>query len=608
MLAAAADGDATAGTALIELSAPLAGIPAAVLPDGIIRQVVQAYEIEGSGAASQGVVTGWTFMGVPKGGSFRLGVHLARDPGASYAVRVERATSNDVHVDGGTATLTFDSSNWWRMQYVRINAKTTAGTTAQAVSFYQGTTATKLKDLTLYAVDADPAKSGGAGDEPPATTLVASAANLTVAEGGTATFTLRLSAAPAAPVTVATTRLSGDTDISVSGGASLTFSAADWNTPRTVTVAAAADADTVDGSAVLRCSAAGLPAVEVTITEDDAGVIPTLVASTAQVTVDEGGTATFTLRLSAAPAVPVTVATARLSGDTDISVSGGASLTFSAADWSTPQTVTVAAAADADAANGTAVLRCSAAGLASIDVAAVESDTSDLQPPQITVAARGATPVTGTTTDLSVTATDDGGDAGLIYTWSQIAGPGVGTFAAGNGGNAARLLTATVPAAGTYRFRVTVRDASRHSVFSDTNEVVVVAVPTTLTISSSTPPSLAVGGNLVLGAALCDQFGAVCAGATTWAVLTPGGGTIDADGRYTAPAVPMTSIIRASSSGLQDEITVTVMASGTAGDDGDGGSRSCGLGGAVGLVLAGLLAALRFLALGRLHGGRQRTR
>ena len=46
---------------------------------------------------------------------------------------------------------------------------------------------------------------------------------------------------------------------------------------------------------------------------------------------------------------------ARASGDSDLTVSGGASLTFTSANWNTPQTVTLAAAEDVDLANGSAV-------------------------------------------------------------------------------------------------------------------------------------------------------------------------------------------------------------------------------------------------------------
>jgi hypothetical protein len=92
------------------------------------------------------------------------------------------------------------------------------------------------------------------------------------------------------------------------------------------------------------------------------------------VTVPEGGTASLRVSLSAPPPAAVTVQAAWVSGDPDISVSAGASLTFTAADWNVPQTLTLAAAADDDRLNGTATIRLSAAGLDDRLITATESD------------------------------------------------------------------------------------------------------------------------------------------------------------------------------------------------------------------------------------------
>ncbi len=97
-----------------------------------------------------------------------------------------------------------------------------------------------------------------------------------------------------------------------------------------------------------------------------------LVVSPLTVGVNEGSTNTFTVRLAVQPPGDRAVSVARVSGDTDLSVTGGASLTFTSANWNTPQTVTLAAASDADASSGTATIRVSSAGLASVDVTANE--------------------------------------------------------------------------------------------------------------------------------------------------------------------------------------------------------------------------------------------
>lgn len=105
-----------------------------------------------------------------------------------------------------------------------------------------------------------------------------------------------------------------------------------------------------------------------------ASVTPALQVSSNAVAVAEGGTNTFTVRLTAAPAGNVTVTTSRTAGDADVSVSGGASLTFTSVNWNTNQTVTLAAAEDADTANGSATITIAATGLTGRTVTATEAD------------------------------------------------------------------------------------------------------------------------------------------------------------------------------------------------------------------------------------------
>ncbi len=58
----------------------------------------------------------------------------------------------------------------------------------------------------------------------------------------------------------------GDTDLTVSGGETLTFTSANWNTPQTVTLSAAEDADTVNGTAIFSVASSGLTTVNVNAT------------------------------------------------------------------------------------------------------------------------------------------------------------------------------------------------------------------------------------------------------------------------------------------------------------------------------------------------------
>jgi hypothetical protein len=101
---------------------------------------------------------------------------------------------------------------------------------------------------------------------------------------------------------------------------------------------------------------------------------PSLMTDATSITVPETASATFQVKLSLVPSADVTVTVSRTSGDSDITVQSGGSLTFTTSNWSAYQTVTLAAAADADTTNGTATVRCSATGYSNVDVTATEAD------------------------------------------------------------------------------------------------------------------------------------------------------------------------------------------------------------------------------------------
>ena len=86
---------------------------------------------------------------------------------------------------------------------------------------------------------------------------------------------------------------------------------------------------------------------------------PAVVASTTQLAVQQGKTATYDVQLSTQPSADVTVTTARTGGNTGLSVTGGASLTFTPSNWNTAQKVTVTADSSG---TGAATFESTAAG------------------------------------------------------------------------------------------------------------------------------------------------------------------------------------------------------------------------------------------------------
>jgi hypothetical protein len=169
----------------------------------------------------------------------------------------------------------------------------------------------------------------------------------TTEAGGQATFTVVLTGAPTADVTIglASNRpTEGVADVS-----SLTFTPANWDAPQTVTVTGVDDAIAgvdqpfiiVTGPAVSSDPRyAGLDAPDVRLMnedDDEAGVIVTPTAGL--VTSESGDAATFAIRLTSQPTANVTIPVATSRTDEGRLTTEG--VTFTALDWLVPQTVTV---------------------------------------------------------------------------------------------------------------------------------------------------------------------------------------------------------------------------------------------------------------------------
>ncbi|RSN61862.1 cellulose 1,4-beta-cellobiosidase [Streptomyces sp. WAC 04229] len=94
--------------------------------------------------------------------------------------------------------------------------------------------------------------------------VVASPGQLGVQQGESGTYEVKLSKQPTASVTVTTSRASGNTGLSLTGGATLTFTPSNWNTAQRVTVSADASGT---GSAVFESTAPGHGKAAVTVTQ-----------------------------------------------------------------------------------------------------------------------------------------------------------------------------------------------------------------------------------------------------------------------------------------------------------------------------------------------------
>ena len=328
------------------------------------------------------------FVDVPEGGSANFDVSLHLQPTHDVTVTISENTTGwgidpDITVTSpASKTLTFTSSNWNIAQTATLSA-------AQDDDFEGGT-----RNINLSAASAD------ADYEGLSTTLFAIETDdevgivlpdtASVNEAGTGTYRVRLSAAPTGNVYVSVRAASGsgqDTDITVKDTddsqtgdqtGSILFTADNWSFSRTVTLAARDDDDKVIGSRAINHSASGGQYNGITgaVTAIEAENDRAIVLSKSAVSVPEGSTTTYTVKLNARPSANVTVTiaegTTAPNNDTDITVTSPSSktLTFCSSSWgctspntlwSAAQTVTLTADEDNDNSNGSRAINHTAA-------------------------------------------------------------------------------------------------------------------------------------------------------------------------------------------------------------------------------------------------------
>ncbi len=276
-------------------------------------------------------------------------------------------------VDDFTATFTFSENvTEFDATDVAITGATKGlFTSVNAAVYTLVITPTGQKNVTIH-VEANTATDGLNTGPPSAISatalwennavLVISPMNLTIVEGQSGRYSVKLGTLPSEPVTVTVSgpspHVTIDTDMDATGNQStMKFDAMTWDVDQAVMVYANEDDNGLDDMVILKNEASGgeyesvSEDVQITITDNDP--IALLVTPT-MLTVEEESSATYTVQLATLPSGTVTVIVGGISGnvlsvDTDVSTNGDQrELFFTVQNWNQMQTVTVYAADDAD--------------------------------------------------------------------------------------------------------------------------------------------------------------------------------------------------------------------------------------------------------------------
>jgi len=248
---------------------------------------------------------------------------LDTQPGGPVTVTATSGTPAKATVSGA---VTFTTADWDTAQTFTVTGQD-AGTSAishAASSRDSDYAITTVGTVTVTVTDA------------PGVTLSTSAVSM--AEDATASYTVVLDTQPGGSVTVTAT---SGTPAKATVSGPVTFTTGNWSTPQTFTVtgqdagtSAITHAATSDDS---NYTNAAIGTVTATVSN-----APGVTLSDSEVSLVEGATATYTLRLDTQPADSVAVMVT--SAATATATIAPSTVTFTTSDWATPQTVTVTGA------------------------------------------------------------------------------------------------------------------------------------------------------------------------------------------------------------------------------------------------------------------------
>jgi len=295
---------------------------------------------------------------INEGGDGSYTVKLSTEPSNTVTVSIS-SNNTDITLDtdgttiGNQNIMTFTPSTWDVAQTVIVTAaEDDDGVVDTAILINMATGAEEYQSLSeqvqVTVTDNDDQE------------LIITPTDIGVDEGSNASYTVKLATAPIGTVTVSINRSPGEVTVSSS---SLTFTNSNWNEPQTVTVTAGQDDDAVNDEVTLTHSGSGgdydsVPDVVVTITVSDNDEAE-LVVNPTDLTIDEGGSQSYTVKLLTKPSADVTVQVDGESGEVTVNRN---TLSFTPTNWQAPQPVIVSSGQDADVIDGTATLTNTASG------------------------------------------------------------------------------------------------------------------------------------------------------------------------------------------------------------------------------------------------------
>ncbi len=282
------------------------------------------------------------------GGTATFNLKLNTAPTADVTIGL--SSSDDTEGTPNPTSLTFTSSNYATNQTVTVTGVDDAVDDGN-VSYQIVTAAATSADPDYNGLDGADMNVVNNNDDTAAIVPVPTSGLITTESGGTATFSVTLATPPTVLVTVllnSSNTLEGMIDPWM-----INFRTSDWNVPQTATVTGVDDL-AGDGDQAYQITGTGstadpgysslaMPSVTVINLDNDTPGI-TITQASGLTTTEGGGTASFTVQLNNQPWQNVGLTLS--SSDPTEGAPSPTLLTFTAANWISPQTVTITGADD----------------------------------------------------------------------------------------------------------------------------------------------------------------------------------------------------------------------------------------------------------------------
>ena len=312
-------------------------------------------------------------LSISEGSSSSFTVKLSADPLSNFTVSITKTNEvnadfkikrNNIEISG----LIFTTNNWDTNQIVTVESKSDEGEESGSANLVLSGSGVVSKTITLTEID----NELGIG-------LIGTSDSISILEGQTALFGVKTNKNPGDGFIVSGAILS-EQDASFSLSPSeYTFNSSNWNSFQYFTITSNPDIESTSGSAILQFTGAGnVGSLSIPITEIDDEETTSIIVSDIVITVQEGGTNTFTVKLSHGISGNVNVSIIKLSGGSANLSLSPTSIVFTPDNWDINQTITASSVEDENTEDDSATFNFSSSNIlvigATVLVNEIEND------------------------------------------------------------------------------------------------------------------------------------------------------------------------------------------------------------------------------------------